>query len=100
MTKIIVLLIQSSYFEYDLINLIWYPHILPDVSHFSLKHFSRPKRRVGADIREQSYDTIRVIWLAKVRNVRKIELVPKSKLEDIFVQRRERGGIFRCPRVL
>ena len=53
-----------------------------------------------AEIRDPSYDTIRVMLLAKVRNVRNIELVPKSKLEGIFAQRLERGDIFRCPRAL
>ena len=36
--------------------------MLPDVSHLSWKHFSRSRRRVGAEIRDPSYDTIRVMF--------------------------------------
>ena len=100
MTKIIVMFTQSAYFELDLIKLIWYPQILSDVSRLSLEHFSRSRRRVGSDIHDPSYDTIRVMFFAQVRNVRNIELVPKSMPQNIFAQRLERGGIFRCPRAL
>ena len=95
MTKIIGMFMQSSYFELDLTNWIWYPQILYEVQYFSRKWFFKSSRRLGAEIRDTSYNIIR-----KVRNVRNIKLVSKSMLEEIFAKRLERGGIFRCPRAL